>query len=200
MIATTHRISLAGNLQAWIPLHCGGGALSLPYSWLNCSFQINTGKQDLFSIQLHVSVKRLRTNADRQCLSLLSTLEKPERKETQHLKSASLLVAQTTRAHWWSWQLEDIALLRSPAYSKYNSACCGWGGVGFLHLYCQSVVKVVPIYLPRLDSFLLWSRTSSLSVLSSREEESCTHLRVYSMCYQFASVLRYRYIAYSFLS
>lgn len=110
MIEATYRISLAGNLQAWIPLPCGGGALS-PLLLAELLLPVNTGKQDLFSIQLHVLVERFSHSKCRQTVPVISfCLRKAREKGNTTFQSASLLVAQSTRAHQWSQQLEDPAL------------------------------------------------------------------------------------------
>lgn len=95
MITATYRTSLAGNVQAWIPLPCAGGALS---PLLLAELLLPDKHWEARFVQLHALVERFSHSKYTQCLSLLSALEKPERKEALHLR-VPLLVAQTTRVH-----------------------------------------------------------------------------------------------------
>lgn len=137
----------------------------------------------------------VRAHPDRQCLSFLSAPEEPERRETLHLK-VPLLGGQTTRVvvceHIYSHcNLRILFFPETPHIPKaVLPAMAGGGELGsFIHIISQSL-KLFPIYLPKLYSFLLGWGISSLSVLFSREEACCTHLMdsvlyVLTFCFYF---------------
>lgn len=149
----------------------------LSYYWPNRSSQINTRKQGLLSIQLHVLVERERfsQSKSRQTVPFISfCIRRAREKGDNTSQSAPLLVGQTTRvgACEHTYCLCNLRILLFPETPHIPRAIlpamAGGGVLGSFICIVNQSLKLFPIYLPKLYSFLLGSRISSLSVLSSR--------------------------------